>query len=646
MCRIAARFVVLLLPHGGIMTFAVVPLEISARRTHMVVTEPQTKVPERETSGTSKSHRGKGGVDDLTSKGGGFLVSPVVQQIFAREAFSEEQREIERMVREFAVERMRPIREELEVPNAELSRQLMREVGELGLTAIDIPESYGGMELDKTTSALVVEALTLCGSASWIVTFSAHAGIGTLPIVFFGTEEQKKKYLPRLASGEHVGAYSLTEADSGSDALNPKATAVLSEDGTSYLLNGTKIWVTNGGWADVYTVFAKLDGKMSAFIMERGTEGLTIGPEEKKLGIKGSSTTTLTLENARVPAENLLGKPGDGGAIALNVLNIGRFKLGAGSLGGSKMATDLVTEYALERRQFGQPIAYFEAIRKKLADMVVRTHALDGVIYRTVGLMDERIARLDPSSPSYNSQAMAALEEYAIENSIAKILGSETTFKITDQGIQVLGGNGFSEEYPLAGMSRDTRIDRIFEGTNEINRMVIYGYFLKKALMEELPIREAEKTWLADLPGDDGLLGWEVRSLDVARRLTLKFLFEAISLYGQDLRNAQIVGEDLADLVIGYFAASSAINRIRQLGDQVATDGGYRALARLTVSTYLEDVWRIYFRLRPVLLADGYQARLVPQFDQLLEQLHLPFDPVVEVHHLTDDLYHHGRYRF
>jgi hypothetical protein len=428
--------------------------------------------------------------------------------------------------------------------------------------------------------------------------------------------------------------------------LNPKATAVLSEDGSSYLLNGTKIWVTNGGWADIYTVFAKLDGQMSAFIMERETDGLTVGPEEKKLGIKGSSTTTLTLENARVPVGNLLGKPGDGGAIALNVLNIGRFKLGAASLGGCKMATDLVTEYALERRQFGQPIAHFEAIRKKLAEMVVQTHALDGVIYRTVGLMDARIATLDPGSPDYNKQAMDALEEFAIENSIAKILGSETTFRITDQGIQVFGGNGFSEEYPLAGMSRDTRIDRIFEGTNEINRMVIYGYFLKKALMEELPLRDAEKTWLQPAAVDDGALAWEMGALDVARRLTLKLLFEAISKYGQDLRNTQIVGEDLADLAIGYFAASSAINRIRQLGEAISADPGYRSLARLTVSTFLEDVWRIFFRLRPVLLTGGYQARLIPQFEELLQQLHLPFDPVAEIQDLTDDLYHHGRYRF
>ena len=612
----------------------------------MVVTEPQKKVSGADGEEAVETQRGMIDADDPAKKGGGFLLTPVVQRIFSREDFSEEQREIDKMVREFAVERIRPHRDDLEKQDMELSRRLLREVGELGLTGIDLPERYGGMELDKTTSAMVVEALTLCDSASWIVTFSAHVGIATLPIVFFGNEEQKSKYLPKLGSAELLGAYSLTEAESGSDALNPKSTAVLSDDGKSYVLNGTKIWVTNGGWADVYTVFAMLDGKMSAFIMERGTEGLTIGPEEKKLGIKGSSTTTLTLENARVPVENLLGDPGDGGAIALNVLNIGRFKLGAADLGACKSCTTLATEYALERRQFGQPIAYFEAIRKKLAEMVVKTYALDSVIYRTVGLMDERIAGLDSSSPKYNTLAMAALEEFAIENSIAKILGSESMFRISDQGIQILGGNGFSEEYPLARLSRDTRIDRIFEGTNEINRMVIYGYYLKKSLMEELPLREAEKGWLESAPAGGGFLDWEVAALDTGRRVTMKLLFEAISLYGQDLRNAQIVGEDLADLVIGYFAASSAVNRILQRDERDASDRTYRALGRMAVASFLEDLWRIYFRLRPAILRDPYQQRLALELDRLLEQVQLPFDPVEEIHRLTNDLYHHRRYRF
>ncbi|MCP4204004.1 MAG: acyl-CoA dehydrogenase [bacterium] len=595
-----------------------------------------------------------------TDKGGSFLFTPVEHEVFCRERFSEEQTEIERMVREFAVERIAPHREELATHNEDLSRSLLREVGELGLTGIDIPEAFGGMGLDKTTSALVVEALTLSGASSWIVTFSCHTGIGTLPLVFFGNEEQKKKYLPKLATVESLSAYSLSEAEAGSDALSLGATARLSEDGTEYVLNGSKIYVTNGGWADLFTVFAKIDGKlMSAFLVERGSEGLTIGPEEKKLGIKGSSTVSLFLEDVRVPVGNLLGKPGDGGSIALNILNIGRFKLGAADLGGCKWVTDLATGYALERQQFGQPIAFFEANRKKLAEMVVRTYILDSVIYRTVGLMDGCIAELDPDDPEYDRRAIEALEEYAIEASISKIVGSESMFQLADHGIQIYGGNGFSEEYPMAGAWRNTRIDRIFEGTNEINRMVIYGYYLKKALMEELPLRDAAKEWLEVSGGPaaktttgatgaaaDEFLAWEMESLDVARRLTVRLLHEAISLYGQDLRNAQVVGEDLADLIIGFFGASSAVNRIRQLGDMAAKDSGYRSLAKLVVATFLEDVWRIYFRLRPILLSAGYAESLAADFDGQVGRLHLPFDFVAEVHCLTNDLFHHKQYRF
>jgi len=579
--------------------------------------------------------------------GGSFLLDPVVCHVFSREQFSDEQREINRMVREFAKERLYPRRDELAELNGELTLELMREVGELGLTAIDIPERFGGLEESKSTSALVNEALTTGGSADWIVTFSAHVGIGTLPIVFFGNESQKERYLPRLASVELLSAYALTEPNAGSDAMSLKTSARPTEDGEAFLLTGTKQYITNGGWADLFIVFAQIEGKgITAFIVERDSEGLSVGAEEKKMGIKGSSTVNLTLEDARVPAENLLGEPGKGGAIALNILNIGRFKLGAADLGGCKFCIDQSTQYALEREQFGQPIAYFEAIRKKFAEMVVRTYMLDSVIYGTVGLMDARIAELDASSPDYNEQVMGTLEEYAIEASISKIFGSETMFRVSDHGIQIYGGYGFSEDYPLARAFRATRIDRIFEGTNEINRMVIYGYYLRKSLMEELPMREAAAGWAQGAPAGDSPLRWEIEALDAARRLTVKSLFEAISRYGQDLRNAQVVGEDLADLAIGYYAASSAINRLLQLeGDQLKSRP-HLALARLVAATYLEDAWRLFFRLRPVLFADNYAQRYGRDFETLLQKLHLPFDPVKEVQVLTDDLFHHGHYRF
>ncbi len=575
--------------------------------------------------------------------GGSFLIEPVVEPTFTREDFSPEQDEIGRMVREFASEKIFPHKEELETHNKELTLELMREVAELGLTGIDIPEKYGGVELDKTTSALVAEALTTGESASWVVTFSAHVGIGSLPIVFFGSESQKQKYLPRLAKVDALAAYALTEPQAGSDALNIETTVTLSDDGESFVLNGAKQYVTNGGWADVYIVFAKLDGKMTAFIVERGIDGFTIGAEEKKMGIQGSSTTSLFFDHVRLSREAMLGKPGEGLQIALNILNIGRFKLGAADLGGCKMALDHATGYALERRQFGQPIAFFDAIRKKLADMVVRTFVLDSAIYRTVGLMDERIAALDHHSPHYNRQRMAALEDYAIEASIAKILGSETIARVADQGIQIYGGYGFSEEYPMAPMYRDCRIDRLFEGTNEINRNVIYGYLLKKTLMEELPLREAERLWAEPLPDETR---WGVAAVDAARRLTVKCLHQAICLYGQDLRDEQIVGEDLADLAIGYYGASSALNRLLRLEEASPDDAALKSLARLVVAGFLEEAWRLWFRLRSVLFSEEQSRDLTAILDQLSQKLHLPFDPVTEVHALTDDLYHHGQYRF
>jgi alkylation response protein AidB-like acyl-CoA dehydrogenase len=580
-------------------------------------------------------------------RGGSFLLEPVGTEIFTRERFSEEHREIDRMVREFAKERIHPNREAMQTLNKDLQLQLMREVGELGLTAIDIPERYGGLERDKTTAALVVEALTMSGSADWVVTFSVQTGIGSLAIVYFGTDAQKEKYLPKLGTAEHIGAYALTEPGAGSDAMNVKATAQPIENGEAFVLNGTKQYITNGGWAEIFTVFAQLEGKgMTAFIVERDSEGFSIGAEEQKMGIKGSSTVNLTLENVRVPKENLLGKPGEGGNIALSILNIGRFKLGAAVLGACKTCTDYAVQYSQERQQFGQPIAFFQAIRKKLGDMLVRTYMLDSVIYRTVGLMDQAVADLDHDDPEYYRKVMDGLEEYAIEASISKILGSETLFRISDHGIQVLGGYGFSEEYPMARVFRNTRIDRIWEGTNEVNRLVIYGYYLKKALMEELPLRDSERSWTRAKHPKDTPLAWELEALDTSRRLTLKCLHEAITLYGQDLRNEQVVGEDLADLVIGYYAGSSGISRLLQLGNDALNDPAHRALARLIAFTALEDAWRIYYRLRPTLLADKYAEGTTKAFERQMKKLHPPFDPVQELHVLTDDLLHHGRYPF
>lgn len=578
------------------------------------------------------------------NKGGSFLLEPVVQDVFTREKFSDEQNEINTMVREFAKEKIYPRREELKVHNRELTLSLMREAAELGLTAIDIPEAYGGMEMDKVTSALVAEALTTGQSASWMVTFSAHVGIGTLPIVFFGTKEQKKTYLPKLASVELLSAYALTEPGAGSDAVNIKTTARLSDDGTHYILNGAKQYITNGAWADLFIVFAKIDGTdFTAFIVEKDTPGLSIGPEEQKMGIKGSSTTAVTMEDCAVPVANLLGKQGKGHHIAFNILNIGRFKLGAADLGGCKSALTLATQYALERKQFGRPIAHFDAIRSKFADMVVQTYVLDSVIYRTVGMMEESISGLDPSAENYHAKVWDSLELFAIESSVAKILGSETLFHVSDHAIQIYGGYGFMEEYPVSSIFQDTRIDRIFEGTNEINRMVIYGYVLKNALMEDLPLRDGAKRWSRMQPVEDHPFQWEINALEAARNMAVKCLDQAVFLYGQDLRNEQIAGEHLANMIIGYYGATSALNRVLQ------ADGSDRALiamARLTVAHYLKELIGTFHLLAPTLFPGTSWNEVKRGFAGLFEYFAIPFNPVEEIQVLTDDLYHHNEYRF
>lgn len=501
--------------------------------------------------------------------GGSFLVEKVGSgKIFTPECFTDEQKEIRNAMADFASERVLPLKDQIEKLDYVLSRQLMKEAGELGFLCVDIPEKYGGLELDKITSTVVTEYSTLCQTASFVTTFSCHIGIGTLPIVMFGNDEQKQKYLPKLATGEFLGAYALTEPGSGSDALNARATAVLSEDKTHFVLNGTKQYITNAGLADTFIVFAKIDGEhFTAFIVEKDAEGLSLGPEENKMGLKGSSTCSLILENAKVPAENLLGEIGKGHEIAFNILNIGRFKLGAADLGACKTCITEAAKYALERKQFGQEIAHFDAIKSKIANMTVRTFALDTIIYRTVGMIEEAIAALDKSDPLYFKKSVDAIERYAIEASMAKIYGSESLFLCSDNGIQILGGYGFSEEYPMARMFRDTRVDRIFEGTNEINRQIVAGYFLKKALMEELPVRDRiEGLGANGVPkfGAVDLLEEKV-ALEWAKGYALYVFNEAICVFGQGLKNQHQIEEALADVFIDLYALDGMICRIEQL---------------------------------------------------------------------------------
>jgi len=502
--------------------------------------------------------------------GGQFLVEPIsMANIFSREDFTEEHNDIYNMVMEFDREKILAQKEEIEDYNPDLVKSLIKEMGTLGLLGIDVPETYGGTNLDKITTIIVAEALVQ--SPSFAVTWAVQTGIGSLPIIWFGTEEQKQKYLPKIVTGEILCAYGLTEPSAGSDATHGKTTAVLSDDGQHYILNGEKIFISNGKWSDVYTVFAQLDGdKFSAFIVESGTEGFSVGEEEKKLGMKGSSTTALVFENAKIPVKNLLFKVGEGANIAFNCLNIGRLKLGASTLGGAKMVVNGVTPYAKERRAFGQPISKLDAITKKIADMTIRTYVSDSMLYRTVGLIQSEIDNLDEKDENYYIQMGEAMEKFAIETSMAKVYGSDTSHTVIDEGLQILGGYGFLEEYPLAGAYRDDRINQIWEGTNEVNRQIITGFIMKKALMEELPIREAitdiDKFMSnGELKLENKMLSTECQIIETTKRFVLFIFNEALCKYGQDLKHEQQLTEIFADSFMDIYAAESTVVRARKI---------------------------------------------------------------------------------
>ena len=531
------------------------------------------------------------------NSGGQWLVSPAAtKQIFCRETFTEEHKEIKKMVFEFTEDKIYPNIKKIDKLDENLSKSIIREMGSLGLIGIDTPEKYGGTELDKVTSCIVAEGVGWGGSASFGCTFGVQTGIGSLGIVFFGTPEQKKKYLPKLMTGEWIAAYGLTEPSSGSDALSAKSTAVLSDDGKHYILNGEKQFISNGSWADVYTILAQVDGnKFSGFIVERETQGFTIGAEEKKMGMKGSSTTSLKFTDAKVPVENLLYEVGKGAAIAFNALNIGRYKLGAASVGGSKLAIKETMKYALERRQFGQPIARFDSIRGKIADITVRTYAADTMLYRTVGMIQDAIDELDKSDPKYYIKMGEATERFAVEASMAKIYGSETSSMVVDHCLQIFGGYGFIEEYPMAMAYRDDRINQIWEGTNEINKAIITGYMMKKVLMEEISLRDFLKDLddfidadLADTSDDP--LTIEKHSLEAVKKLSVLIFQEALCEFGQDLKHEQQLGEALADIFTLIFTAGSVISRVQQALSSNGTSNMSLFIAKINTAESLLEI--------------------------------------------------------
>lgn len=545
------------------------------------------------------------------AKGAAWLLEAApAASVFTPERLSEEHRLIARTAADFAANEVLPAVERLEQKDWALARQLLRRCGELGLLGVNVPEAYGGVELDKAASLLVSEHVAR--SASFGSTFGAQVNLCILPILLFGTGEQKSRYLPRLVSGELVGAYALSEAGSGSDALGARASAARQADG-SFRLSGEKMWITNGGFADVFIVFAKVDGEhFSAFIVERAFGGVTSGREEHKMGLHGSSTTPLLLQDVPVPAANLLGEVGRGHKVAFNVLNFGRFKLGAMCTGGCRVAIGEAARYAAERHQFGRPIASFGAIRHKLGEMTARTYALEALMYRTAGLIDGRLAGADDRS----NALLAALEEFAVEASIAKVAGSETLDYVLDENVQVHGGNGFVRDYPAERHYRDARVNRIFEGTNEINRLLIPGLLVKRALKGELGLIRAVRALMdevmspaaaAGLPAGESPLAAERAAVDAIRKVTLLGIGAAMERYGQKLADEQEVLLWLADLVIDTYAADSAVLRAE------AAAGGHRAplhedAARIAVS---DASLRVEMTARQVLaaMADGDTLR-------------------------------------
>ena len=501
-----------------------------------------------------------------TGQGGAFLLKEAdPQDVLTPEDFNDEIKMIKQTTDEYVDNEIQPVLERLEKLEPGLNQTLLRKAGELGLIAVEIPEKYGGSDLSKLAATVVSERVS--GSGGFSTTIGSHMTIGTLPIVYFGTEDQKARYLPKLATAELIGAYGLTEPGSGSDALGAKTMAKLTADGKHYILNGSKIFISNGGFADIFIIFAKVDGerkKFSAFIVERSYQGFSSGAEEKKMGIKASSTTPLTLENVKVPVENLLGNVGDGAKIAFNILNIGRFKLGAGCVGGAKKGLEKAAKYAQEREQFGVPISSFGMIQGKLAEMALRTFAVESAVYRAIGYIDDRI---DNRKGDYDYE-LEAIEEFAVECSMSKVLGSELVDFVADETVQVHGGYGYTQDYGVERLYRDSRINRIFEGTNEINRLLIPGRLLKNAMNGSLPLFETIERVTKEIAagkfdtnGDQSLLAAEKQAIANLKKCTLLILGAAAQKYEKTLKNEQELLGCLADMMMAIYASESACLR-------------------------------------------------------------------------------------
>jgi alkylation response protein AidB-like acyl-CoA dehydrogenase len=590
-------------------------------------------------------------VSQALNRGGAFLIASISpEDIFTPADLTDDQRLIGQTAEEFVAKEVVPNIPALEQHKEGLLPQLLKKAGEIGLLGGAIPESYGGAGLDKVSATILAEKLA--AYASFAVSHGGHAGIGTIPIVYFGTEEQKKKYLPKIASGELLACYCLSEPQAGSDALAARTRAVLSPDGKNWILNGQKMWITNGGFADVYIVFAKVDGeKFSCFIVERGTPGFTTGAEEHKMGIRGSSTVPIFFENAPVPKENLLHEIGRGHIVAFNTLNVGRFSLGAYCLGAAKEALEASSKYSKERTAFGKQIGEFGLIKAKLGEMVIRIYAVESMIYRSAGMIEGGVSGATPGADK-TLQAMQVLEEYAIESSISKVVGSETVDYCVDEAVQIFGGYGFHEDYPVARAYRDSRVNRIFEGTNEINRMLIIQMLMKRATAGILPLIPAAKK-LADevLAGPSfedaptGAFAEEERSLAQAKKIFLLAAGTAVQKFREQLAEHQEIVAALSNIVMDIYAMESSLRRAQK---SAAARGSVAPLMADVASAFIYDAMdRIEKEARTALVASAEGDALVTQLAVLRRfAKHAPIDTIAIRRRVADAVLAQDRYPF
>jgi alkylation response protein AidB-like acyl-CoA dehydrogenase len=587
-------------------------------------------------------------------KGGSFLIESISpQEVFTPEDFTEEQRLIAKATTDFVVGEVQPLIEEIEEKKEGLMASLVKKAGELGLLSSDIAEEYGGQNLDKVSSLLITEKMTQ-GGASFIVAYAVHTGIGSLPIIFFGNKEQKNRYLPAIATGEKIAAYALTEPDAGSDALNAKTTAMLSPDGKYYILNGQKQFISNAGIADLFVTYAKVDGdKFTSFIVDRNTEGVSVDEEENKMGVKGASTRSVIFSDAKVPVENVLGEIGRGHVVAFNTLNIGRFKLGGGCVGASKIALQDAVTHAKQRVQFGKPIAEFGLIKHKIAEMTIRTFTAESMVYRTAGLIDRILQRIDHHAEDSGILMAKGIKEYAIEDSINKVYSSEVLDYVVDEALQIFGGYGYIHDYPVERYYRDSRINRIWEGTNEINRLVIMDMLMRRAMKNQLPLLAAAQKVVNELltlrptvEMDDEKLTLQKGMVEMSKKIGLLVAGAAVQKYMMKLADEQEILGLISNMVIETFAMESALARALK---SMERSGDERSqIQKVMVKVYINDAFeRVEGFAKQALAAIAEGDTLRTQLSALKKLARFnPINTVALRRGIADTVIKMGRYPF